>query len=334
MNTYIFLPPLAKMTGGLAVLVQTARHLHASGFPIRLVIRETGRPALSSALQPLALAWDDLELGGKDLWLVPEGWINALTPGLKAGARCMVYVQNWAYLFSSLSKDLSWHDLPVSFLAVSRPVAWFIQQTLGRKCPVLPPGIDRVVFSKPESKPLKPLQVAFMPRKNKALANLIRSIWEARNPGQVDKGQLAWMEIHGQDQSGVARMMQEAHFFLATGFPEGCPLPPLEAMACGCLPLGFTGFGGWEYMTQIRPDAWRPWWTVPENPWGGNGFWAPDADALAVALALEDAVRLAIHSGPELQAALDAGQQTADAFSLERQREKIVSLWSHWSTGG
>lgn len=331
MRTFIFLPPLPKMTGGLAVLVQAARHLSQAGLAVWLAPREAGRPSLASCPGLPVVSWEDLRLTPEDLWLVPEGWVNALSPGLKAKARCVVYVQNWAYLFSSLPAGVRWHDLPVFFLAVSRPTAWFIKQTLGATCPVLPPGIDLEMFSRPREKPPHPLRVAYMPRKNKAQAEMIRSIWEARNNGKSGVMDLIWEEIHGQDPPGVAKLLQGSHIFLATGFPEGCPLPPLEAMACGCLPVGFAGFGGWEYMTQVLPEAWRPWHPVPENPWAGNGFWAPDADALAAALALEEAVHLWKGSGSGLQATLDAGQETAQAYSLERQQRRIVDVWASWA---
>ncbi|GAB6060999.1 glycosyltransferase [Desulfonatronum parangueonense] len=329
MTTYVFLPPMAKISGGLAVLMQVAEHLHHCGFPVRIVPRESNRPSLPSWLSTPVLEWNRLKLREEDIWLVPEGWVNALTPGLRASARCVVYVQNWAYLFSSLPEGVSWRDLPVSFLAVSRPVAWFIEQTLGSMYPVLRPGIDRSIFHAPPRKPDGPLRVAYMPRKNKAQVEMIRAIINARNPGLSHPDKLIWEEIHGQDAPGVARILRRAHVFLATGYPEGCPLPPLEAMACGCLPVGFAGFGGWEYMSQIEGEGWRPWWPLPSNPWSGNGFWVPDGDALAAALALEQAVRLWTDTAVagEREQALRAGQQTAQAFDLDAQRAQVINIW-------
>lgn len=314
-------------------MIQVAEHLDRGDFPVRVVRREVGRPALPVGFRVPVEEWDHLRLDSNDIWMVPEGWPNALAPGLRAGAKCVVYVQNWAYLFSSLPQGVSWHDLPVSFLAVSRPVAWFIEQALGRSSLVVRPGIDRSQFRPPKRKPDGPLRVAFMPRKNKALAELIRDVFTARNSefGSADK--MIWTDIQGRSHAEVPNLLTQNHIFLATGFPEGCPLPPLEAMACGCLPVGFTGFGGWEYMTPIlergREDQEhrRPWFPVPKNPWPGNGFWVPDADALAAVLALEQAVHCWTGKGPKLDKALQAGQLTADAFSLDAQREQVLDVW-------
>lgn len=329
---------MAKTSGGLAVLLQVAEHLERSGLPVRVVRREGGRPTLPERFLVPVVEWGELQLSRDDVWLVPEGWANALIPGLRAGAKCVVYVQNWAYLFSSLPQGVSWLDLRVSFLAVSRPVAWFIKQALGRSSLVVRPGIDRSLFCPQELKPDGPLRVAFMPRKNKALAELIRDLFAARNPELSTPDHTIWTDIQGRPHAEVPKLLARNHIFLATGFPEGCPLPPLEAMACGCLPVGFTGFGGWEYMTPIAVgkegggEPWRPWFPVPKNPWPGNGFWVPDADALAAVLALEQAVHFWTNKGPKLDQTLRAGQLTADAFALEAQRKQVLAAWSKIKT--
>ena len=49
-------------------------------------------------------------------------------------------------------------------------------------------------------------------------------------------------------EAELIREYQQADVFLATGYPEGFGLPPIEAMACGCAVVGFTGRGASEFM--------------------------------------------------------------------------------------
>lgn len=325
MKTCIFLPPVNKPTGGVTVLRQLADILHQSGRETCLVARDRSgwRPEGLADAAPV-IEWDDLHLKSGDVWLVPEGWVNALSPGLDAGACCLNYVQNWAYLFSSLPENVRWTDLPVEFLAVSDPVAWFVKEATHRDAPVLRPGIDRTLFFAPDSRPKGRITVAYMPRKNKAVAAQIKSIFEHRNaPGTV-----RWLPIDGLPASGVADALRAAHIFLMTGYPEGCPLPPLEAMACGCLPVGFTGLGGWDYMrqAQLMPRH-TPWLPLREVPWTGNGLWCADGDALDAALCIEEAIALLNQGGAPLDAILQAGQDTANAYSTDQQRQSVLAVW-------
>ena len=325
MKTFIFLPPVSKPTGGVTVLRQMADILHQSGRETYLVARETGgwRPAGLADAAPV-LDWKKLRLTESDIWLVPEGWINALAPGLFASSHCFSYVQNWAYLFSSMPEDVDWHNLPVEFLAVSDPVSLFIKEATFKDAPVLRPGINRSLFFSPGSKPGNKINVAYMPRKNKAMAEQIKAIFEHR----CGASSVNWLPIDGMDAHAVADTLRTCHVFLVTGFPEGCPLPPLEAMACGCLPVGFTGFGGWDYMRQVQPaPRYTPWITLRPVAWSGNGLWCADGDVLDAALCLQEAVQMVKDKGPVLKAALEAGQKTADAYSLDEQKKSILSLW-------
>jgi len=325
MKTYIFLPPVAKPTGGVTVLRQMADILHQAGHETRLVAREKGgwRPEGLTDAAPI-IEWSDMKLTKSDLWLVPEGWVNALAPGMEAGALCFNYVQNWAFLFSALPEGVDWHNLPVEFLAVSDPVQQFIKETTFKDAPVLRPGIDRSIFYRPDSKPANKVNVAFMPRKNKALAEQVKAIFEHR----AGFGAVNWLPIDGMDTHQVADALRSAHIFLVTGYPEGCPLPPLEAMACGCLPVGFTGFGGWDYMRQIQDEPrFTPWLKLRECNWSGNGLWCADGDVIDAARCLEEAVQMIKDDDLYLLAALESGQETADAYSTDNQKVSVLSVW-------
>ncbi len=349
MRTYLFIPPLRKVAGGVAVLLRMASLLHQAGFDVALVPRDTQSQGALAFPDVLVLPFDQAEPGKQDIWLVPEGWVNALAPGLRNKARCVVYVQNWAYLLSSLPADVAWQQLPVFFLSVSQPVAWFVEQVTGRTSPILRPGIDLNLFSPPERPPQGgTLRIAFMPRKNKALLERTREILTARLQLRGLAHAVEWLAIENCGPDGVAEILRQAHVFLATGFPEGCPLPPLEAMACGCLVVGFAGYGGWDYLRQAYqsgPGAGhRPWWPErsddpvselsPEhaqNP--GNAFVVPDADVLAAAFALEHALDLWQSQSPLLARILDNARSAVQHYGLEAQQKQLVRHWTRAAAG-
>ena len=124
---------------------------------------------------------------------------------------------------------------------------------------------------------------------------------------------------------GVARLLRRSHIFLATGFPEGCPLPPLEAMASGCLPVGFSGFGGWDYMRQAGNSNFTPWWPIREVPWQGNGLWSADGDVLDAALNLEKAVAWFMGDAPEKERTVKAAIETSGNYTHEAQRIETLN---------
>lgn len=299
------------------VLLQIARQLQALGRLGGLLYWESppadpdcaGLPWVRAGEAPMAPA---------DTLLVPEGWPNALVLGLRRGCRTLVYCQNWSYLFHGLEPGVRWRDLPVEFLAVSDPVAWHMEQVLGKRPPIIRPALDTELFHPPTSKPGGTLRIGFMPRKNKALAEQIRRIFEERNP----RAGVEWIPIHGLDRSGVAEALRSCHVFLVTGFPEGCPLPPMEAMACGCLCVGFTGFGGWDYMRQVEPNGYAPHgYALRDVPWDGNGWWSADGDVLGAVLGLERAAQ-ALSRNPDISAQV---AQTVAAYGYDGQWREIVA---------
>lgn len=258
----------------------------------------------------------------EDVFLVPEGWPNALAFGFRARCRTVVYCQNWSYLFHGLEPGVRWRDLPVDFLAVSDPVAWYLERVLGKRPGIIRPAIDTAVFHPGASRTERAARIGFMPRKNKAQAEQIRRIFEERNPDTV----VEWAPIHGLDRSGVAEVLRSCHVFLATGFPEGFALPPLEAMACGCLCVGFTGFGGWDYMRQIEPGGYAPHgYRLRDVPWVGNGWWSADGDVLGAALGLERALAATL-CGDVALSVVQNGAASAAGYEVGAQAAEILAV--------
>ncbi len=346
----IYVPPLPSLSGGVLVLLQLGEQLSRLGFEVRFVIHEenSSLPIYATVRGKTSLplvAWAKAHICEQDVWLVPEGWPNALILGLRVGARCVVYMQSWVFALKTLPKNVYWHQLPVDFLYVSEPVRYAVQQITGKDGPILRPGIDTKLFYAHEgtgasalaahhmAAPVQgPVRVAWMPRKNKGLATQIMDALGQRMAVLHPQVHVEWVEIIKIPHEQVGDVLRSCHIFLSSGFPEGCPLPPLEAMACDCMPVGFTGLGGWDYMRQGAelPFLSKPFFALPHTPVqdmeGGNGFFVEDAHVLAATLALEHAVLLWHAGGSELARVRENMAFTAKSYGLDKQFEQIQRL--------
>ncbi len=324
----IFYPPLGRKSGGTEVLLQVAETGQALGASTVLGLWEAPDTGLEEELRTRGLSWcpcSGLGLGPEDVWLVPDGWVNALSLGFHAKARNVMYCQNWAYLFDGLPEDVRWHDLPVEFVAVSHPVALFMEEVLGERPPIIRPRIDESLFFPPaHTLRTATIRMAYMPRKNSRLVKQIQRIIRERLPDVFQC--MEWVSIQGKERAQVGEIMRTCQVFLATGFPEGCPLPPLEAMASGCLVAGYTGFGGWDYMRQARENAYSPSCKLRQVPWKGNGFFYPDGEVLGLAREVETLVTGLLDEDFGLAAVIQAGAMTAGNYGKEQQ-EKDVGQW-------
>ena len=335
MRTVFFVPPLKQMSGGLANIYAVARNLCALGGEAALMGPAGDTPVLPepaggiSGREPEILPWGT-PLRSSDVWCIPESWPNAMALGVNAGADVLVYVQNWVYMLGNLPQGVRWNSLPLEYVAVSSPVAWFLREVFGLESrDILPPVIDEVFFRQGE-RPSSHVRVAWMPRKNRALGEQAQQVASAFLAGEPYAPSVEWVTIHKMPREEVASLLSTCHLFLSTGFPEGFGLPPLEAMASGCVPVGCTGFGGWEYMRQARIDGLYSDYPPPvPHPHGeeGNGFYFADGDSLGTGLALARAVRLAHENGPAWEDLTAACRRTAERYGLENQMKAIARIF-------
>jgi glycosyltransferase involved in cell wall biosynthesis len=102
-------------------------------------------------------------------------------------------------------------------------------------------------------------------------------------------------------------------------------------MACGCVPVGFTGLGGFEYMRNPNPHPlpglFEPAFALADKPWGGNGFFVADGDILGMAGCLAHAVSLT-QNGQELWTKLiENGYRAAQFYTHQTWDKRIAALW-------
>jgi hypothetical protein len=148
--------------------------------------------------------------------------------------------------------------------------------------------------------------VAFMPRKNRDSSKQVLL--------QLDlRGALAGWEVVAIDrmsETEVAEVLNRSSVFLSFGHPEGFGLPPLEAMRCGCIVIGYHGMGGREY---FRPPRALP------IPFGDITLYVETVERVLGAFQRDPE--------PLLVRAREAARFVADEYSPEREVDEVLRAW-------
>lgn len=295
---------LEKPFGGVRRLYRHVEILSRNGYDAAILHHRPGfRVEWLTSTAPVKYASSGLDLEPDDVLVIPEGHTDVIASTVFSPCRRVVIALNWANIFSALPVGLDWRHLGISeVIAGSQYEQTFVKQTMGLDSTVIVSGIDGTLFQ-PAAR--KVCQVAFMPRKNANVFHLIASVFRSKFP---QYSEVQFVPIEGLAHEQVSRVLSESAIFLATSFPEGLARPPLEAMACGCVVVGFSGRGSLEYMDHLR-----------------NCYLADDMDVLSVAE----------HLGAALSAVEDgraggmqvAARETARRYSLEREEDTVLGYW-------
>jgi hypothetical protein len=87
-------------------------------------------------------------------------------------------------------------------------------------------------------------QIAYLTRKDASGAWLHGVLVRKGDPFTA----FTWLPLREMNEQTYAHHLRESAISLATNMQEGMHVSVLEAMACGCLVVGYSGVGGHEYM--------------------------------------------------------------------------------------
>ncbi len=305
MNTRIFYQCLdmPEPSGGIRRLYRHVEILHAYGLPAWILHQRRGfKVGWFPTDAPIAYWETDFALRPSDILVIPEGHTDVIIATADAACERVIIALNWANIFRRLPIGQNWRDYGIRHvIAGSQYEREFIRRTMGIESCVLASGTDARLFHTSR----KQLQIAYMPRKNADLFHVIACCFRSMYP---QWNHVPFVPIDRVSHEGVARVLSQSAVFLATSFPEGLARPPLEAMASGCLVVGFAGHGSLEYMTH-----------------GETCYRAEDGDLLTAAEYLHLALQQVV-SG-EAEPMIAAARETASRYSLEREEQAVIAFW-------
>jgi len=245
----------------------------------------------------------------KDVLVIPELWAEPLKHFCPAIPR-VIFNQN-SYLTFTANESLSSPEQNAyrqQNILGTLVIAEYGKQYLQYTFPSLDihrihNGIPPLFHYTPEKKK----QIAFMPRTLKKDLEQVFVMLGQR--GALEGWKL--VPIDKKNEQETAKILQDSLIFLSSSHEEGCPLPPAEAGACGCIVVGYCGIGGQEY---LKPDF---------------SFPVPERDVLAFASTLEHVIELAETQPSMLKA---KGKQFSEfihkTYSLSVEEAEVCAAWN------
>lgn len=260
-----------------------------------------------------AVSGHRVRLGHDDILVMPEFYGR----GLKApafGARLVIFNQNAHYTYNGYTAEQS-----LDGFAYLQPATTVItvsahnRDYIAHACPgadvyLTPNGVDCDVF-RPAPKRKR---IAYMPRKRPQ--DLVQVLQILRGRGRLAGWEL--LAIDQMPEPEVARALGESAVFLSSCDEEGFGLPPLEAAACACAVVGYTGYAAREFM---REDLCHP---------------VAQGDVLGFAQTLERVLEGHDHPGGAIQAQAQAHAAfVREHYSRQVEGDSVLRAWAQIAPG-
>jgi len=305
-------PDFDRPAGGIRKQYRAVDVLNDAGLSAAVVHKRSGFACTWFEHRTRVVAAADAPVGERDVIAVPEIYGRSILD-LPAGVRQVIFNQGAYLALDTLVADGSAAAAPyvtnpdlAAVVVVSDDSAEIVRYMFP-DAPVhrIHHGIDPAVHHPPAAAPRR--RIAYMTRRRSDEAGQVLSLLELR-------GALAGWEvvaIHGKTELEVAELLRSSQVFLSFSQLEGFGLPPLEALACGCLVVGFHGFGGRELF--------QPPFAVPVE----------DGDVVGFARAVEDVIRRIDSDPAAMAAAAAAGAGFAtERYSRATERQDLLDVFA------
>ena len=284
--------------------------LNASGIDSTVVHKSGHFRCTWFANQTAIVGAQDVRFQKGDLLVLPE-WYRQLIPWLAPGVPNVIINQNAYEMFSDVPFERGTPATLMSadtigIVGISEDNLQYFELCFPDvRVDAIRLSLDTELFH--PSPDGKTTTIAYMPRKKLKELNQILHILDRR--GTLDGWEL--QPIIGVSESEVARLLGSAAIFLALNDREGIALPSLEAMASGCVVVGFHGGSGQEYM---KPDL-----SVP----------IPDGEVTTVVRSLEaEMSRWVEGDGEQRRMTRAAVEFVKSTYTKERERDDVVRVFS------
>lgn len=243
---YFLCPDFPHPSGGTRSIYWYVYSLREAGFDAHVVHQQSGFHLTWHGIEvpTLSLA-DSVDLRATDIVIFPESAANLMRQMADKPSIKVVLALQWSPdYYSDLKPYEHWGSFGIeAIFTPSREIARFLEWRMsGLPITVIPSYIDSSIYRSEPS--LKQPLVTYMSRKT----NETEVLRAALQREDALRSQFSWQALGDLNEADYARYLQRSLVYLTPSAQEGLNVSVLEAMACGCLVVGYSGIGANEYV--------------------------------------------------------------------------------------
>jgi glycosyltransferase involved in cell wall biosynthesis len=248
---YYFCPDFPQPSAGTKRLYRHVYHLNRRGYNA-VIAHQTRGFELTWHEYRVPVVWieDKLNIRPDDVLVYPEGLARLMQQTRDLPCRRVVIALNWAYIHRNLPKGETWLDYGINQALTPSPlIKSFLEWSMGLEVTLVGNYLDtkRYLYDPTIKRP----KISYMARKDLS-GDILHAVFNQRSRAATFSWK--WKRLEDLDEHEYARHLMESLIFLATSTQEGMPTSILEAMASGCLVVGFAGVGGNDYLIGSGSD--------------------------------------------------------------------------------
>jgi hypothetical protein len=310
MSIYYFCPDYPEPSGGIRRLYSHVEILNSVGIDAHIVHFQKGFHLrwFNTNIKPLYLS-EGLGFRGEDYIVIPEGMIQISRQIQKS--KKILLVLNPQYLFETVSPaDMFYlmqnHKIVTNSYALSEFIQWYISNN---DVFTFETGIDENIFypNLKKNNSYNSIQIAFSKRKD---VDSQRATLLAKEYLKTKGIELSCVEVGDLPLEEYAAILRDTNIWLTTSFSHGFPRTTLEAMACGCLCVGYVNSCA---LDVVRPDQ--------------NFITATGGDILTLTRKI---VQCAMeYQTPQMREIVKNSLESVKKYSEEMEKNNIIAFWNY-----
>ncbi len=306
-----FCPDFPQPSGGIKTLYRHVTRLVELGFdawivhqkhPFRVTWHGYQTPTLWLSERP--------RFRPEDILVIPEVMPQVMQQTAQFSGERIVIALSWSPTYWNLPSGQTWASFGIRRVITKSPlIQEYLRWSMGIKATLIQEYVTPKRYHlAPDAKRPK---VCYLTRKERSAAWLHQVLYAKGEPFN----RFEWMPLRELSEDEYARNLRESSVYITTNMQEGMNTSVLEAMACGCLVVGYSGIGGRVYMEPEGPEQ--------------NCILVENGNVPALGQELETVLRELAAQPDAFSRITESGQATARAYqNPEEEAESLLKVFA------